>query len=155
MSQSELVYRIYIRSTQERLWEALYKPEHTSRYWGVEFASDWAEGSPITWSYVGVTIEDPESVVIAFEPPHHLSYKWHMTTPELARAVGMSEEMRRRLDSELRSTADFRLEPSKDMIKLTLRQSGFGSGRAKLESLTESWPRIMSQLKTYLECESA
>jgi uncharacterized protein YndB with AHSA1/START domain len=154
VTRSEFVYRIHIRSTQERLWEALYRPEHTRRYWGVEFLSDWAIGSSITWSYLGVTIEDPESIVVAFEPPNRLSYTWHVTTAELARAQGMSEEMRRRLDSEPRSTAEFKLEPSKDMIKLTLTQSGFENGSAKLASLSESWPRIMSQLKTYLEYES-
>ncbi len=152
MSELEFVYRIYIRGSQERLWDALHKPEHTRRYWGAELTSDWNVGSSITWFYAGVTVADPQSLVKAFDPPRQLSYTWHETTPELARATGMSEDMRLKLASEPRSTANFWLEPYEDMTKLTLKQSGFGDGSAKLASLTESWPRVISRLKSYVEC---
>ena len=151
MSETELVYRIYIESPQQRVWDALHKPEHTARYWGVKFTTDWKVGSPITWSYMGHTLADPESVVVAFDPPNRLSYKWHTTTPGFAKAVGMDEAMQRRLAAETRSTIRFDLEPYETMTKLVLTQDGFDKDSAKLASLTESWPRIMSRMKSYLE----
>jgi len=151
MSATELVYRIYIECPQQHVWTALYEPEHTFAYWGVRLTSDWGVGSPITWFYAGVTLADPDSVVVAFDPPHRLSYTWHTTTPEFATAVGMSAEMQRRLAAERRSTIRFDLEPFEGMTKVVLTQNGFAPGSAKLASLTESWPRIMSRLKSYLE----
>jgi uncharacterized protein YndB with AHSA1/START domain len=155
MSATELVYRIYIEAPQQRVWDALIKPEHTSRYWGVKFTTDWKIGSPITWFYVGHTLVDPESVVVAFDAPRRLSYRWHTTTPGFARAVGMDEAMQRRLAAEARSTIRFDLEPYEAVTKVILTQNGFDIGSAKLASLTESWPRIMSKMKTYLERERA
>jgi uncharacterized protein YndB with AHSA1/START domain len=151
MSATELVYRIYIERPQPLVWSALHEPEHTFAYWGVRLTSDWRAGSPITWFYAGVTLVDPGSVVVAFDPPHRLSYTWHTTTPEFARAVGMDEAMQRRLAAERRSTIRFDLAPFENMTKLVLTQTGFEPGSAKLASLTESWPRIMSKLKSYLE----
>jgi uncharacterized protein YndB with AHSA1/START domain len=151
MSATELVYRIYVDSPQQCVWDALYKAEHTRRYWGAELASEWRPGSPITWTYAGYTLVDPESIVVAFDPPRQLSYTWHTTTPGFARAVGMSEEMQRRLAAERRSTIRFDLTRFENATKLVLTQTGFEEGSAKLASLTESWPRIMSRMKTYLE----
>ncbi len=155
MSETELVYRIYIESPQQSVWDALHKPEHTSKYWGVTFTTDWKIGAPITWFYAGYTLVDPGSLVVAFDAPRRLSYKWHTTTPGFARAVGMDETMQRRLAEETRSTVRFDLEPYEHMTKLVLTQNGFDVGSAKLASLTESWPRIMSRMKTYLERRSA
>lgn len=151
MNAPELVYRIYIDCPQQQVWNALHRPEHTRRYWGAELASDWMPGSPITWTYAGYILVDPGSTVVAFDPPRCLSYTWHTTTAGFARAVGMGEEMQRRLAAERRSTIRFDLSSFERMTKLVLTQTGFDEGSAKLASLTESWPRVMSQMKTYLE----
>ena len=148
-----LVYRIYLHATPERVWQALVRPEDTASYWGVRLTSDWTVGAPITWLHAGVTFTDPGSIVRAFEPPRRLSYTWHRNTVDYARAVGMDEATRQRLNAESRSTITFELEPFADQVKLTLRQDGFDAGSAKLASLTETWPRLMSELKTYLEAE--
>src|ERR1700745_2847496 len=39
------VYTTYIRTTPERLWQALTEPAFTERYWGMVFHSDWRTGS--------------------------------------------------------------------------------------------------------------
>src|SRR3954449_10557048 len=56
-------YTTYIRTTPERLWQALTDPAFTSRYWGIELESDWKAGSPMTWRQRGVTVADPGQVV--------------------------------------------------------------------------------------------
>ena len=44
----EKVYEIYIKTTPERLWEAITDPEIRAKYnFGVGVQSDWTQGS---WS---------------------------------------------------------------------------------------------------------
>ena len=57
------VYTTYIRTTPERLWQALTDPAFTKRYWGATFDTDWQPGSAMRWD-LGVAIDDPEQVVI-------------------------------------------------------------------------------------------
>jgi len=41
------VFEIYIKTTPERLWEAITDPEMRAKYsFGVRTDSDWSEGSP-------------------------------------------------------------------------------------------------------------
>src|SRR6476619_5965691 len=56
------VYTTYIRTTPERLWQALTEPAFTARYGGITFDSDWQPGSTVRWNQRGVTIADAEQV---------------------------------------------------------------------------------------------
>src|ERR671938_865002 len=54
------VYTTYIKTTPERLWQALTEPAFTRRYWfGLTFDTDWQAGSPMTWHHRGATTDDP------------------------------------------------------------------------------------------------
>src|SRR3954464_5279399 len=44
VDRPSFVYTTYIRSTPERLWEALTDPAFTARYWGMVFHTDWGPG---------------------------------------------------------------------------------------------------------------
>src|SRR6516165_3380496 len=44
MQKPEFVYTTYIRTTPERLWQALTDPAFTRRYWETELTTDWAAG---------------------------------------------------------------------------------------------------------------
>ncbi|MDJ1132275.1 ArsR/SmtB family transcription factor [Streptomyces iconiensis] len=145
------VYTTYIRTTPERLWQALTDPAFTRLYWGVSFASDWVPGAKVTWEQEGVTIDDPEQVVLASEPPRRLSYTWHTMTPEFARSVGLDDEVYLKLSSERRSKVTFDLEPVGRLVKLTVTHEGFEPGSTVREMVGEGWPRILSDLKTLLE----
>jgi uncharacterized protein YndB with AHSA1/START domain len=47
MASSSYVYVIYIRSPQQKVWDALTKPEFQKQYWfGGHQESDWKKGSP-------------------------------------------------------------------------------------------------------------
>ena len=78
----EFVYTTYIRTTPERLWQALTEPAFTSRYWRLSAESDWKVGSPMTWTRNGVTTTDPAQVVLEYEPYRRLSYTWPTMKPE-------------------------------------------------------------------------
>src|SRR3954453_16836141 len=84
MDRPSFVYTTYVRTTPEQLWQALTDPAFTQRYWGARFRTDWQLGSTMTWEQRGVTVADPEQVVLESEPYRRLSYTWHTFTPELS-----------------------------------------------------------------------
>lgn len=151
MSATEFVYTTYIRTTPELLWQALTDPAFTRRYWGVTFESDWQRGSTMSWEQFGVTIADPEQVVIASEPHSRLAYSWHTVTPEFTTAAGIDEETRVALAAESRSTVSFDIVPLKGMVKLTVTHNGFDAGSTMLAAISDGWPAILAGLKTLLE----
>jgi uncharacterized protein YndB with AHSA1/START domain/DNA-binding transcriptional ArsR family regulator len=146
------VYTTYIRTTPERLWQALTDPAFTRRYWGATFETDWSDGSTMTWNDHGVTIADPEQVVLVSEPHRRLSYTWHTFTPELAETLRLTEEVRERIAAEPRSTVSFELEPLGDLVKLTVVHE---AGPVVGSLVSEGWPRVLSNLKTLLETGEA
>ena len=153
MDKPEFVYTTYIKTTPERLWQGLTDPAFTRRYWNVAWDTDWKTGSLMTLEIVknGVTIADPEQVVLESDPYRRLSYAWHTFTPEWAAAYGVSDEDLARFASERRSKVTFDIEPAGEMVKLTVVHDGFDPGSAILPGITEGWPRILSDLKTLLE----
>src|SRR3954454_10212461 len=104
------VYTTYIQTTPERLWQALTEPAFTERYWRLAFESDWKTGSPMTWTQFGVTIADPEQVVLESDPYRRLSYSWHRFTPELVAALDIAADVAERIAAEPRSKVSFDLE---------------------------------------------
>ncbi|MFI0406822.1 ArsR/SmtB family transcription factor [Actinomadura sp. 3N508] len=148
MTGSEFVYTTYIRTTPERLWQALTDPAFTRRYWGVAFETDWTPGATITWHEENATMADAEQVVLEADPPRRLSYTWHTFTPEWAKAVGVDEETRLKLLAEPRSKVTFDIEPSGETTKLTVVHEG---GETLLDMSRHGWPQVVSGLKTLLE----
>ncbi|RFS85168.1 MarR family transcriptional regulator [Actinomadura spongiicola] len=148
MAASEFVYTTYIKTTPERLWQALTDPAFTRRYWGIAFETDWAPGSPIVWHEENATMADPEQVVLEADRPRRLSYTWHTFTPEWAKAVGVDEEKRAELLTEPRSKVTFEIEPAGETVKLTVVHEG---GDVVLGMSRHGWPQVVSGLKTLLE----
>nr|WP_197716989.1 SRPBCC domain-containing protein [Glycomyces terrestris] len=97
MGDDAFVYVTYVKTTPERLWQALTDPESTRRYWGVAFATDWTPGAPMAWVERGTTTSDPGQRVLECDPPRRLSYTWHTFTPEWAAGAGVDEELRARI----------------------------------------------------------
>jgi uncharacterized protein YndB with AHSA1/START domain/DNA-binding transcriptional ArsR family regulator len=151
MTNPEFVYTTYIKTTPERLWQALTDPAFTRRYWGVTFESDWKVGSTMTWEQGGATIADPAQVVLESEPYRRLAYTWHTFTPEFAKAVGLSDEVFTKMTSERRSKVTFEIEPLGQMVKLTVVHDDFEPGSTVVKMVSEGWPHLLSDLKTLLE----
>ncbi|MBF8186780.1 metalloregulator ArsR/SmtB family transcription factor [Nonomuraea sp. K274] len=151
MTGREFVYTSYIKTTPERLWQALTEPAFTQRYWGVTLESDWKKGSAVTWEEFGVTIEDPEQIVLESDPYRRLAYTWHTFTPEFAEACGFAEDLRARAAAEPRSKVSFEIEPRGEMVKLTVVHGGFEDESIVRDSVSEGWPALLSSLKTLLE----
>jgi uncharacterized protein YndB with AHSA1/START domain/DNA-binding transcriptional ArsR family regulator len=151
MQKPSFVYTTYIKTTPERLWQALTEPEFTRRYWDTAFETDWKPGSTMTWDHLGTRISNPEQVVLEAEPYRRLSYTWHEFTDEWAQAVGFDSELLAKLAAEPRSKVTFEIEPAEQGTKLTVIHDGFEPGSTVLELIREGWPQLVSDLKTLLE----
>jgi uncharacterized protein YndB with AHSA1/START domain/DNA-binding transcriptional ArsR family regulator len=158
MNETQFVYTTYIRTTPERLWQALTDPAFTRRYWGVGLHSDWRAGSPVLWQE-GSDDEprDLDSVVVEAEPYARLSYTWPPPQQHHADLFGWSPERLAELQREPRSRVRFELEPTGDRVKLTVVHEGFAPGSPLLEAVsgrteqTGGWPELLADLKTLLE----
>ncbi len=151
MDKPEFVYTTYINTTPERLWQALTDPAFTQRYWETSIHSDWAVGSEMTWETHGAVATDPEQVVLEADPYRRLSYTWHTFTPEWAQANGIAEDLRVTLAAEPRSKVTFDIEPSGQLVKLTVIHDGFEPGSTLAQMVSGGWPAVISSLKTLLE----
>jgi uncharacterized protein YndB with AHSA1/START domain len=136
MQKPELVYTTYIRTTPEKLWAAITKPEFTRQYWaGLANVSDWKEGSP--WQHVTAS-EEPE-VYVAGEvveclPPKRLVLTW--ADPD---------------DLADKSRVTFEIEAIKDMVCLTVTHGDFKADSTMAGKVSWGWPRVLSSMKSYLE----
>src|SRR3954467_6451412 len=152
VQKPSFVYTTYIRTTPERLWQALTEPAFTERYWGIVFDTDWTTGAPMTWHQRGVTIADAEQRVVESEPYRRLSYTWHTFTPELADALDFTDDTRERLAGEPRSKVTFEIEPyGDDQVKLTVVHDDLAADGLTLSLISGGWPRVLANLKTLLE----
>ncbi len=151
MERPEFVYKTYIRTEPELLWQALTDPVFTARYWGMTLESDWQVGSTVTWGLRTARVEDPAQVVIEADPYRRLAYTWHTMTPELAGEIGLGAEAFARVAAEARSKVSFELEPLGELVKLTVVHDGFEPGSLTAEMVSAGWPRVLSELKTLLE----
>jgi uncharacterized protein YndB with AHSA1/START domain/DNA-binding transcriptional ArsR family regulator len=152
MDAPEFVHTSYIRTTPEKVWQALTDPAFMAQWWtSISLHSDWEVGSTVRWEHHGVTIEDPAQVVVECDPPRRLSYTWHSFTPELAEAIGMSSDVQQAVAAERRTTVTFTIEPLDDMVRLTVMQYGFEPGGRAIELISHGWPQYLPSLKALLE----
>jgi uncharacterized protein YndB with AHSA1/START domain/DNA-binding transcriptional ArsR family regulator len=151
MSGPTFVYKTYIKTTPEELWQALTDPAFTERYWGSSLESDWRPGSTIVWNQRGAVIDDPAQVVLESDPYVRLSYTWHTFTPELKGLHGIADDVFDRIVTEPRSKVTFEIEDLGEMVKLTVVHDGFEDGSAVFTLVSEGWPRVLSGLKSLLE----
>jgi uncharacterized protein YndB with AHSA1/START domain/DNA-binding transcriptional ArsR family regulator len=155
VDKPSFVYTTYIHTTPERLWQALTDPAFTERYWSMTFDSDWEPGSTMTWHTHGVTIADPEQVVLESEPYRRLSYTWQTVTAEWAAALRLTDDARDRLAAEPRSRVTFEIEPLEQQVKLTVTHEDLEPDGLLRTLISSGWPRVLSNLKTLLETGDA
>ncbi|PXX65471.1 ArsR family transcriptional regulator [Nocardia tenerifensis] len=152
MSDNTFVYTTYIRTTPEKLWQALTDSSFTGRYWGATFDTDWRPGSEMAWHQRDWTSKHAEQVVLEADPYTKLSYTWHTFDSAFAEAFGMSPDDVAAWGAEPRSKVTFELDEAGDeLVELTVVHDGFQPGSAVLEGISGGWPSILSNLETLLE----
>lgn len=137
-SESRFMYVTYIRTTPEKLWEALTTSEFMRQYWfGMHCESEWTAGS--SWKLVsgnGQILDAGE--IVAAEPPRRLVIRWqHQMRPEL-KAEGASQCL-------------MELEPTGEAVKLSIIHTIEHEASKLIEAVSGGWPKILSNLKSLLE----
>ena len=137
----EKIFEIYIKTTPERLWQAITDTEMRSKYtFGVRVTSDWKPGS----SYKG-TAGDPtinpdmpilEGENLEVDPPRRLVQSYRALWSDDAKAEGTSR-------------VTWEIEPVGDSCRLTVTHDQLREGANP--ELYGGWPMVLSGLKTLLE----
>lgn len=135
---TQFVYVTYIRTTPEKLFEALTKPEFTRQYWfGVTAESDWRVGAEWKLKFSDGRIADTGEV-LEYDPPRRLVVKWR-------------NEFMPELKAEGFSRCVMELEPNGDMVKLTITHTMDREDSVFIQKVSGGWPKILSSLKSLLE----
>ncbi|MDT5012694.1 MAG: hypothetical protein QOH57_4311 [Mycobacterium sp.] len=151
-ASTSFVYTTYIKTTPERLWQAITEPAFSHRYMGHAMVSDWKKGSTYAWEDHGLRIESPDQVILESDPYRRLAFTFHTFVSELATAVEqLDETLVASCAAERRSKVSFDLEPQGDQVKLTVIHDDFPPESTVRGLISQGWPVKLSQLKTGLE----
>lgn len=135
---NKLVFEIYIKTTPERLWQALTDGAMTEKYYyGTRAESNWKEGSP--YKYIGgdgSTMLD--GTVLESDPPRRLVATFN---PHWMPDAGEFPE----------SKVTYEITPAGEACRLTLVHEGLVAGNPMTEGISGGWSEILSGLKTLLE----
>jgi uncharacterized protein YndB with AHSA1/START domain/DNA-binding transcriptional ArsR family regulator len=130
------VFEIYIKTTPERLWEAITDPKLRAKYsFGVETHSDWAPGSSYKAGVPGV-VDIAEGENLEVDPPRRLVQTFTALWSEEVKAAGASR-------------VTWEIIPVGDSCQLTVIHDRLPEDANP--ELYGGWPMILSGLKTLLE----
>ncbi len=130
------VFEIYIKTTPERLWEAITDGELRKKYsFGVGTESQWSEGSEYRSGVPGV-VEIAAGENLEVDPPRRLVQSF---------TALWSEDVQR----EGTSRVTWEIEPVGSSCRLSVTHDQLSE--AANSELFGGWPMILSGLKTLLE----
>jgi uncharacterized protein YndB with AHSA1/START domain/DNA-binding MarR family transcriptional regulator len=133
----EKVFEIYIRTTPERLWEAITDPAIREKFhFGVRAESDWAPGSSYALVHPGADGPLAEGENLEVDPPRRLVQSMNVLWSDEAKAVPTSR-------------VTWEIEPVGDSCRLTVIHDQLSESAP--EEIYGGWPMILSGLKTWLE----
>ena len=133
----EKVFEIYIKTTPERLWEAITNPEMRRKYnFGVAIESDWTPGS----RYEARSPQAPDSIFagenLEVDPPRRLVQSFDALWGDDVKSEGTSK-------------VTWEIQPIGDSCRLLVTHSQLREGAN--DQLYGGWMMILSGLKTFLE----
>jgi uncharacterized protein YndB with AHSA1/START domain/DNA-binding transcriptional ArsR family regulator len=133
---SMAVFEIYIKTTPERLWEAITDPKLRAKYsFGVETHSDWTDGSAYKAEVPGA-IEIAAGENLEVDPPRRLVQTFQALWSDEVKAAGTSR-------------VTWEIHPVGDSCQLTVIHDRLAADANP--ELYGGWPQLLSGLKTLLE----
>ena len=148
METTEFVYATYIRTTPEKLWEALTNGDFSEKYWfGFRIEVEQKAGGKLRMvPPKGMEKHgDHLGEVLTCEPPRKLVYTWNpKDTPEV-------EKKRKSL-----SRVTYELTPMGNQVRLRLIHENLLSEDVEknpntFRGINNGWPAVISSLKSLLE----
>jgi uncharacterized protein YndB with AHSA1/START domain len=137
----EKVFEIYIKTTPERLWEAITDPAQRAKYnFGVGVESDWTNGSSYRSVHDRADAAIAEGENLEVDPPRRLVQSMTALWSDDVKAEGTSR-------------VTWEIEQVEDSCRLTVTHDQLREGANN--ELYGGWPMILSGLKTYLETGEA
>ena len=131
----EKVFEIYIRTTPERLWEAITDGDIRSKYnFGAKYVSEGTPGSGYRMSHPGGLLGEGENLEV--DPPRRLVQSMVALWSDDVKKEGTSR-------------VTWEIEPVGDSCRLTVTHDQLREGANN--ELYGGWPMILSGLKTWLE----
>ena len=138
MAESEFVYVTYIRTTAEKLWQALTEPEFTRKFWvDTVQECEWKEGARWTLRVPDGRAADTGEVV-EIDRPSKLVLTWqNHLFPEM--------------EAEGFSRMTYVLEAKGEVVKLTLTHTMDMKDSKTIKAVSNGWPHLLASLKSLLE----
>jgi uncharacterized protein YndB with AHSA1/START domain len=132
----EKVFEIYIRTSPERLWDAITDGDAREKYnFGARVESEWKPGARMELKHpVGGLLGEGE--VLEADPPRRLVHTMTALWSDEAKQEGASR-------------VTWEIEPVGDSCRLVLTHDEMRDGAR--EEIYGGWPMILSGLKTWLE----
>ena len=139
-AQTTQVYSVFIKATPEQVWDAITKPEFTSRYfYGSVIDSTWEPGSPYDGWSADRTQQYVDGEVVEADRPRLLRTTWRALYDEETAA-------------EPHSRVSWEIEPQDGgFTKLTVVHDRLEDAPKTAESVAGGWSFVLSGLKTLLE----
>jgi len=133
----EKVFEIYIRTTPERLWEAITDGEIRGKFqFGNRITSDWTPGSRFEMTNPKAPSILGEGVNLEIDPPRRLVQTMEALWGDDVKAEGTSR-------------VTWEIEPVGDSCRVAVTHDQLRDGANP--QLYGGWPMILSGLKTWLE----
>ncbi|MGE4240675.1 SRPBCC family protein [Ramlibacter sp.] len=139
---STFVYTTFIRSTREKVFDAIVRPEVARRYWGHENVSAWTPGAD--WQHIRA--DDARTLqlvgkVVEISRPSTLVMTWANAS--------------QKDDPAAFSRVRFDIVEYEGMVRLTVTHDELQAGSGMDQGIRKGWPIVLSSMKSYLETGDA
>lgn len=137
----DIVYNIFIRSTPQKVWDALTKSEFTTQFFfGRTVESDWRKGSRWKLLFPDGRV-DVEGEVLESDPPRLLQVTWRVAWLE---------------DPPAPALITYEIQQHGEIVQLMMTQhTDSAIPRKYVKAGQMGWGAILSSLKSMLETGKA
>lgn len=134
MTDTQFAYTTYIKTTPQKVWDAITNPEFTYQYWVHNNISDWKVGSP--WYHLDKKTKTKRVVgeVLESTPPHRLVLTW-------ADPATPTDQSR----------VTFEIEAVGELVRLNVLHDQLKTSSDMAGKIAIGWPMVLSSMKTFLE----
>ena len=144
------VYVTYIRTTPEKVWEALTKTDFTKAYWfGIYLEGAWQKGSTWRMHFPDGRV-NTSGEVLESDPPRRLVLSWRSEFDPEMKAEGTARASFE-IEPTDRETCEAGEQRFSKTVKLTVTHELGRDGSKTIKAVSGGWPMVLASLKSFLE----